>query len=96
MEWRSACRLSAINDAHRLATERGIPYRARRYGDGSHVVDCEGTPLLESDADRFYDWEPIERVDPITALGKVVDQKPKPLKAPGPTPFDSYLGGLGW
>jgi hypothetical protein len=98
MEWRSACRMSAINDAHRLTRVPGQPYRAILYGNGrATVVDCDGHKLVESEADKFHDWEPVSRVDPITALGNVAKKAPiKPLKALGRTPFDSFLGGQGW
>jgi hypothetical protein len=97
MEWRSACHQSKIREAHRLPIRPGDPYRAILHGDQATITNKDGHSVLESDADRFHDWTPIYPCDTITALGNIARDAPKPVTKPeGPTPFDSFLGGLGW
>ena len=101
MDWRSACNLSKIREANRLAESgTGLPHRAILHGEKATITNREGNGVLESDADRFHDWEPIFPCDTITALGNVAREAPKRPDVTDRTevagPLEAYLGEGEW
>ena len=95
MEWKTACGLSEIGEAYRVAIDEHEPYRAN--ARHKWVKNRVGNQLPLDEASSRHDWLPLSPFkDPISALGAVSRRSDKPLKQDRGSAFDALLYGMGW